>query len=158
MVKKGYQAERTPFSPGINRDMVDLRGTLLRVKAAESRIQPDLRPLFARVLGGDLAATPVWFEMAVIDDYRTRAGWRLLRTNTVGRVRSPDGWSLDFGIVDDGKLIHVPVGDLSQRLPASERQHWIDHLVAPAASRNFILMRLGAAACIDDGELRDWQD
>ena len=140
--------------------MVDLRGTLSPVKAAEPehQLQPDLRPLFARVLGGDLAATPLWFDLAVLHAYCDRPGWRLVRTNTVGRVKSADGWSLDFGIVDGDKLIHAAVGDLSQRLPASERHHWIDHLVAQPASRNFILMRLGAAACIDDGDLRDWQD
>jgi hypothetical protein len=123
-----------------------------------THIQPDLRPIFTRVLGGDLAATPLWFDLAVLDVYRDRAGYRLLRTNTVGRVRSRDGWTLDFGIVEREKLIHASVGDLSQRLPAGERQHWIDHLVAEPASRNFILMRLGAAACIDDGDLRAWQD
>ncbi len=81
-----------------------------------------------------------------------------MRTNTVGRVRRPTvGHWISVSSTATGS-IHAAVGDLSQRLPTSERQHWIDHLVVQPASRNFILMRLGAAACIDDGDLRDWQD
>ena len=128
--------------------------------AAEPRtgLEPSLRPLYERVFGGDFGATPLWFKWTVLDAYRGRPGWRVIRTNSAGRVSSPDGWSLDFGIVDEAQLVHAGVADVSQRLPKREQSHWLEHLVAPGASRNFVLMRLGAAACIDDGDLRDWQD
>jgi hypothetical protein len=79
-----------------------------------------------------------------------------MRTNTVGRVRSAEGWSLDFGIAEGEALIHASLGDLSQRLPAAERQHWAEHLLTPPVSRNFLTMRLAPGSCIDDGDLRDW--
>jgi hypothetical protein len=112
--------------------------------------------LHLRVLGGDLGAAHLWFDEQVLDHYRAQAGWRVMRTNTVGRLRSPDGWSLDFGIAGSDTLVHTSARELSERLPASERQHWVQHLVVPASSRNFLTMRLAAGACIDDGELRNW--
>jgi hypothetical protein len=112
--------------------------------------------LFLRVLGGDLGATQVWFDAAVLDRYRSLPGWRVMRTNTVGRVKSPEGWSLDFGIPDGERVVHTGVADLAQRLPAAERQHWAEHLLSPPASRNFLTMRLAPGSCIDDGDLRDW--
>jgi hypothetical protein len=114
--------------------------------------------LSLRVLGGDLGATHLWFDQHVLDRYRTLAGWRVMRTNTVGRVRSPEGWSLDFGISPDDQLVHSSASELSQRLPAAERQHWAQHTLVPAASRNFLIMRLAPGSCIDDGDLRDWSD
>ena len=109
-----------------------------------------------RVLGGDLGAAQVWFDQHVLDRYRGRPGWRVMRTNTVGRVRSPDGWSLDFGIADGDEIVHTGLADLNQRLPAAERQHWAQHLVTPAVSRTFLTMRLAPGSCIDDGDLRDF--
>ena len=78
-----------------------------------------------------------------------------MRTNTVGRVRSPEGWSLDFGIAEGDGSCTPALTELSQRLPATERQHWAQHLVTPAVSRNFLTMRLAPGSCIDDGDLRD---
>ena len=77
-------------------------------------------------------------------------------TRSRGRVRSSAGWSLDFGITEDDRLIHASASDLSQRLPAPERQHWAEHLAALPSSRNFVAMRLSSHACFDDGEVRDW--
>jgi hypothetical protein len=79
-----------------------------------------------------------------------------MRTNTVGRVRSPEGWQLDFGIVDAERLLHTSAKELSERLPATERQHWAQHVILPAASRNFLTMRMAPGSCIDDGDLREW--
>ena len=73
----------------------------------------------------------------------------------VGRLKSPEGWQLDFGIADADGLLHASVTDLAQRLPAAEREHWAQHLVTPAISRNFLTMRLVPGSCIDDGDLRD---
>jgi len=120
------------------------------------RADPQTLALLLRVLGGDLGAAHLWFDQRVLDRYRAQAGWRVMRTNTVGRIKSAEGWSLDFGIADDGQLIHTSVSELSQRLPAPERQHWAQHAIAPAASRNFLTMRLAPGSCIDDGDLRDW--
>ena len=117
---------------------------------------PQRLALCLRVLGGDLGAAQLWFDRRVLDRYRGLAGWRVMRTNTVGRVRSPEGWSLDFGIAEGEALLHAPLSDLSQRLPAAERQHWAEHLLTPSISRNFVTMRLAPGSCIDDGDLRDW--
>jgi hypothetical protein len=112
--------------------------------------------LYSRVLGGDLGAAHVWFDEHVLDRYREKSGWRVMRTNTVGRVRSPEGWQLDFGIVDADGLLHTSAKELSERLPATERQHWAEHVILPATSRNFLTMRMAPGSCIDDGDLREW--
>ncbi|MBV9324296.1 MAG: hypothetical protein JO352_10965 [Chloroflexi bacterium] len=112
--------------------------------------------LYLRVLGGDLGAAHLWFDAHVLDRYREKSGWRVMRTNTVGRLRSPEGWQLDFGIVDVDGALHTTARELSERLPASERQHWAEHVILPAASRNFLAMRMAPGSCIDDGDLRDW--
>ncbi|MBV9544928.1 MAG: hypothetical protein JOY61_11185, partial [Chloroflexi bacterium] len=108
--------------------------------------------LYLRVLAGDLGAAHAWFDQEVLDRYRALPGWRVMRTNTVGRLRSPEGWSIDFGIAADDQLVHATLLDLSQRLPAAERQHWAQHIFSPPASRNFVTMRLTPGSCIDDGE------
>ena|SRR5579872_5327803 len=117
---------------------------------------PQAVALTLRVLGGDLGAAHLWFNQRVLDQYRERHGWRVMRTNTVGRLKSPDGWSLDFGIAPDDELVHATTTELTQRLPAAERQHWAQHVVSPATSRNFLTMRLAPGSCIDDGDLREW--
>jgi hypothetical protein len=122
----------------------------------QQRAEAQAVVLFLRVLGGDPGAAHLWFHAQVLDRYRTQAGWRVMRTNTVGRLRSPEGWSLDFGIAGADSVLHTSARELAERLPASERQHWAQHAVVPATSRNFLTMRLAAGACIDDGELRDW--
>jgi len=112
--------------------------------------------LYLRVLEGDFGATQMWFDQHVLDAYRAQAGWRVMRTNTVGRVKSPEGWSLDFGIAEGDALVHAALVELNQRLPSAERQHWAQHLVTPAVSRAYVSMRLAPGSCFDDGELRDW--
>jgi len=123
---------------------------------ARQPVDPSLVPVYLRALGGDAAVMPLWFDAHVLDRYRATTGWRVIRTNTVGRVRSPEGWSLDFGIAAGDALIHASAADLAQRLPAADRRHWAEHIVAWPVSKNFVSMRLGAGACVDDGELRDW--
>ena len=120
------------------------------------KVDPQRVALYLRVLGGDLGAAQLWFDPRVVERYRARPGWRVMRTDTVGRVQSPDGWSLDFGIALSDQLLHASAVDLNQRLPATERQHWAQHSVTPAVSRTFLTMRLAPGSCIDDGELRDF--
>src|SRR5918998_813473 len=86
--------------------------------------------LALRVLNGDLGLAQLWFDARVLDRYVGLAGWRVMRTNTVGRVRAPDGTSFDFGIAEGDAVLHATATDLTQRLPASERQHWAQHLLA----------------------------
>jgi hypothetical protein len=126
------------------------------MSATDARADAQTRALYLRVFGGDLGAAHVWFDAAVLDRYRALTGWRVMRTNSVGRVQSPDGWSLDFGIAPDDSLVHATITDVAQRLPASERDHWVHHLVTHSASRNFVTMRLVPGSCIDDGDLRTW--
>jgi hypothetical protein len=109
-----------------------------------------------RVFGGNLGAAHLWFDQHVLDKYRGQPGWRVIRTNTVGRVQSPAGWSLDFGIAEGEHVLHATLNDLTQRLPAIERQHWAEHVLTPPVSRNFLTMRLAPGSCIDDGDLREW--
>jgi len=126
------------------------------MSAIQGRADSQLAALLARALGGDFGVVPVWFDVGVLDRYRALAGWRVMRTNSVGRIQSPEGWSIDFGITPDEDIVHATVADLAQRLPAGERQHWLQHLLAPATSHNFVTMRLVPGSCIDDGDLRTW--
>jgi hypothetical protein len=112
--------------------------------------------LLGRVLAGAPAMAQVWFRAEVLDRYRELAGYRLIRTDTVGRVRGAQ-WLLDFGIAGEADgLIHVSAGDLAERLPESERAHWAAHAAGLPLSANFVLMQLTRGACIDDGDVRAW--
>jgi len=125
--------------------------------ARENRpVEPQRTMLYRRVLGGDYGLAQVWFDRHVLDRYCTQPGYRVVRTNTAGRVIAPGGWTLDFGIADDDRLIHAAVADLAQRLPPTELQHWLSYIVTPPFSRNFFAMRGGSGSCFDDGEVRDW--
>ena len=98
------------------------------------------------------------FRAEVLQRYRELAGAQLVRTRSVGRVAVvPGRWSLDVGIVEGDREVHLPVEDLLDRLPETEWPHWMEHLVTSPLSANFLKMRLaGAAACIDDGETAPW--
>src|SRR5438128_7613359 len=112
----------------------------MTMSGTSDRVDPQRAALYARVLSGDFGAAQVWFDRRVLDRYRTQPGWRLMRTDTIGRVRSPNGWSLDFGIAEGDQLLHASAADLTQRLPATERLHWAQHTVTPAVSRTFLTM------------------
>jgi hypothetical protein len=106
----------------------------------------------------------VRFHASVVDRYRALANAGVMRTRTVGRIAIPGRWSLDFGIAEGAGEgggaapveVHVPFQDLVERLPDSEWEHWIGHLVASPASVAFVQMRMTPTACIDDGETQDW--
>jgi len=118
------------------------------------------RLLLRRVLKArDAGRLHLWFDGAVIDRYHDQPGAQLMRTRTVGRVAIAGRWSLDVGLAEDGPqgvLLHLPVQDLLDRLPESEWEHWVSHLVTPSASERFLQMRLSPGACIDDGEPQQW--
>jgi hypothetical protein len=117
---------------------------------------PQLALIYGRVLAGDTGLAQVWFHQAVLDKYRSQTGVRVIRTNSAGRIRTQGGWNLDFGIAGDDTVIHASAADLAQRLPPGERRHWLSYVVAPPASGTFLVMRLGAGHCMDDGEVRTW--
>jgi hypothetical protein len=125
------------------------------MSATHGTADAQLQALYTRALGGDLGLVHLWFTAAVLSKYRDSAGYRVMRTNSVGRLQSTEGWSLDFGIAAD-EVLHATVNDVAQRLPAAERQHWLQHLLAPPVSKNFVTMRLVPGSCIDDGDLRTW--
>lgn len=116
---------------------------------------PTIGLLWRRVLGGRPELVQVWFEARVLDKYRGAAGYKVIRTNTVGRVRGAQ-WLLDFGIAGESdSLIHVSSADLI-RIPESERAHWAGHARALPLSSNYVAMQLTRGSCIDDGDTRTW--
>ena len=126
------------------------------VVASAVRADTQQVTLALRTLGGDLGTAQLWFDARVLDRYRGQAEFRVIRTNSAGRVRVQGGWSVDFGIVDAAGLIHAPAGDIAQRLPPAEHRHWASHLLGLPTSRAFLSMRLAPGSCIDDGDTRDW--
>lgn len=109
-----------------------------------------------RLMAGTPGLAQVWFRSQVLDRYRANTGYKILRTNSAGRVRG-NQWSLDFGIAGESDLlIHLSASDLAERLPEGEREHWAAHLAGLPVSANFLTMQLTRGACIDDGELRAW--
>ncbi|MEX2584676.1 MAG: hypothetical protein WD766_15515 [Gemmatimonadota bacterium] len=117
--------------------------------------------ILRRVLrSGDGRALHLRFRVEVLDKYREHPSAQLIRTATVGRVSIPGSWSLDVGIAEEPGapvILHATLGDLLDRLPERERDHWVEHLVPTPASVNFLQMRMAAGACIDDGEPRPWE-
>jgi hypothetical protein len=112
--------------------------------------------LLRRILAGAPQLAQIWFRADVLDRYREDRAYRVIRTDSVGRVRCPQ-WLLDFGIAGDGdSLIHVSAGELAGRLPPAEQAHWSAYAAGPPLSGNYVLMQLTRGACIDDGEVRRW--
>jgi hypothetical protein len=129
--------------------------------------------LCARLLAGQSQAAQLWFDAAVLDKYRSVPGAKVLRTDTLGRLKLAQ-WSLDFGIVDapgaadvaapapaaagrpHGALIHLSLGEAQARIPEAERGHWSAHAVALPGSASYLTLQLSRGTCIDDGDLRSW--
>ena len=105
----------------------------------------------------DPALVQVSFAARVVDKYRGAPGYRLVRTDTVGRITREGAWSLDVGIVEEAGVIHARLSDLMYTLPEAEREHWAQHVVAPPMSRAFLQMSLAPSSCIDDGDVRSWE-
>ncbi|MGI8424791.1 MAG: hypothetical protein ACR2NO_11905 [Chloroflexota bacterium] len=121
--------------------------------------------LTTRLLGGASQLAQLWFDARVLEKYRA-AGGRILRTNTMGRLKQP-AWTIDFGIAGPGgdatsgdasllTLVHVSLGEAQARIPEAERAHWAAHAVTPAFSANYVAVQLTHGTCVDDGDLEDW--
>ena len=116
-----------------------------------------LRLLYRRVFASqDAALAQVSFDPSVIDKYRDKPGYTLVRTNSAGRIKREGAWSLDVGIAE-GSTLHASLRDVMNRLPEAEREHWASHVVALPMSSAFIQMQLQPGSCFDDGELRAWE-
>jgi len=105
---------------------------------------------------GDASKLHLHFDVAVLQRYLGAAGFSVIRTNTVGRVRKEGGWAVDFGIAPDEAALHASFADIAN-LPEDERVHWATCAFAGPSSRMFLQMRLQPGACYDDGEVRSWQ-
>jgi hypothetical protein len=108
------------------------------------------------LMAPDPALLQVSFDAAVIDRYRGREEFQVMRTNSAGRVRKQGGWSVDFGIAEDERTIHSSWKAVAHQLPDDEREHWAAHVIGTAMSDNFLRMQLAPGSCFDDGELRTW--
>ena len=116
-----------------------------------------LRVLYRRALTNvDPALVQLTFDPAVLDRYRGDASFRVMRTNTAGRVAKTGGWSIDFGIGEGDAVVHASWQALIERLPESEREHWAAYASEPHLSHNFVRMQLSPGSCFDDGDLRSW--
>ena len=104
----------------------------------------------------DVANLQLHFEAAVLQRYREAAGFSIIRTDTVGRVRKQGGWSLDFGISPDEASVHISQGDVV-KLPAEERGHWASHALSLPSSTMYLQMRMAPGSCFDDGDVRNWE-
>lgn len=117
-----------------------------------------LRLLYRRALATqDPLPAQLCFDAAVLDKYRGQAGYSLIRSNTVGRVKREGGWSIDVGIGEEGRTVHAALGDVIHKLPEPEREHWAQHVVSLPMSQMYLQMRLSPGSCFDDGEIRPWE-
>ncbi|MEX2245232.1 MAG: hypothetical protein WEC75_00965 [Dehalococcoidia bacterium] len=115
-----------------------------------------LKLLYHRALSaGDPALLQVSFDAAVLDRYRERPEFSVIRTNTAGRVRKQGGWSVDFGIAEGDAIVHVSWQYVEHSLPEDERDHWASH-AAGVVSENYVRMQMAPGSCFDDGDVRTW--
>ena len=70
------------------------------------------------VAGNRPELAQVWFDAAVLAPYRTRPGYKLFRSDTMGLLQGPQ-WRLDFGIAADDTLLHLSVAALRDQLSRS---------------------------------------
>jgi hypothetical protein len=105
---------------------------------------------------GDPSLIQLSFDVAVIDRYRGRADFQVIRTETAGRVRKQGGWSIDFGIAEGDLTLHSSWSAIAHQLPEDEREHWAAHVTGMPMSENFLRMQLAPGSCFDDGDVRTW--
>lgn len=111
--------------------------------------------VYSKALAGDPGLLQLFFDAEVIERYRQRADYTVKRTDSAGRVKQEGGWVLDYGIADEGRVIHAPFRDVAARVPPSEREHWLEHMVTLPLSPYFMQVLLSPGSCLNDGEIRD---
>jgi hypothetical protein len=115
------------------------------------------KQLYTEVARGEkLEKVQLFFSADVLDKYRGSNDYKIIRTDTSGRLSRPGGWSVDFGISAEGDaIVHIPVESLVHRIPDVEKDHWLAHMISLPVSANFVkgLIRPG---CLDDGNIRPW--
>lgn len=115
------------------------------------------KQLFADVFQGEkINKVQLFFLSDVLNKFRENDGFKIIRTDTSGRLSKTGGWSLDFGISgEDDRLIHTAVESFIQRIPKAEHDHWLSFLVSLPISTNYMKGLLGPG-CLDDGPIRKW--
>ena len=115
------------------------------------------KTLFTDIFQGEkINKIQLFFSPDLLNKYRENDNFVIIRTDTSGRISKKGSWSLDFGISGkDDLLIHTAVESFVQRIPKTEHEHWLTHLVSLPVSANYIkgLIRPG---CLDDGAIRKW--
>ncbi|WP_156900155.1 hypothetical protein [Alicyclobacillus contaminans] len=118
---------------------------------------PIAKQLYNEVADGRSAdKAQLFFTASVLNKYRESGSYKIIRTDTSGRLSHPGVWSVDFGISgEDDTLVHIPVTALVHKIPETEREHWLSHMITLPVSENFLkgLIRPG---CLDDGDIRAW--
>ncbi|WAH38933.1 hypothetical protein [Alicyclobacillus dauci] len=98
----------------------------------------------------------LFFDSSVLEKYRSLDGYRIIRTDTTGRLSKQGSWSVDFGISgDDDAFLHIAAQAWVYRIPKDEQTHWLSHMLTLPMSENY-LRGLIRAGCIDDGDIRTW--
>jgi hypothetical protein len=96
------------------------------------------------------------FQVGVLDRYRGVDAYKVIRTDTVGRVSKQGGWALDFGIGPGDAQVHVSWAAFAG-VPEDERTHWAMHAASLAAlSEMYLRMQVSPGSCFDDGDVRPW--
>lgn len=116
---------------------------------------PVIKQLFTKALkDGQIENLPVSLGASVLDSYK-KSDYKIIRTDTSGRISKPGGWSLDFGISNNDTIIQTTAESFVHRIPNHEKVHWLNHLITIPVSQNFAkgVVRPG---CLDDGEIRNW--
>lgn len=102
----------------------------------------------------DAGGAHVTFHVDVLNRYRD-AGYTMYRTRNAGRVQAPEGWRLDFGIVDDAGVIHAALRDVL-KLPRAERRHFAAYGLSAGMNARYLKMQMGLGACVDEGDIAAW--
>ncbi len=113
-----------------------------------------LRALMKRAVVERRDIVPVWFDERVLEKYRADP-YRVVRTNSAGRLKLEGVFSLDFGIPAEPGVIHASLEAVS-RLPEKERAHFLDHLMVLPLSLPFLQMQFAPGSCFDDGDSRPY--
>lgn len=125
-------------------------------RSANARLEPGsyaFRYHLKAFEDADPGSIPLAFDLSVLDRYRGQPDVTMYRTRIAGRLSVRGRFKLDFGLFDEGRILHVAAGELLRALPREEREHWVAHLVAPPMNDRYFRVRLGHGACVDEGDI-----